>query len=103
MEFRLIKPDNSFVVLSLTFPVWYIFSGNIFIPHVIHSIMAVPATVIYFTCYDQLYSMLRVRMGDFAQEAPLLAGALARGELTQRSGHRGKRKNRIVSLLVHFR
>ncbi|XP_056300560.1 probable mitochondrial glutathione transporter SLC25A40 isoform X2 [Pseudoliparis swirei] len=41
-------------------------------------VMAVPATVIYFTCYDQLCAALRVRMGDFAQEAPLLAGALAR-------------------------
>ncbi|XP_037640694.1 solute carrier family 25 member 40-like isoform X2 [Sebastes umbrosus] len=41
-------------------------------------VMAVPATVIYFTCYDQLCSALRVRMGDRAQEAPLLAGAIAR-------------------------
>lgn len=44
--------------------------------------MAVPATVIYFTCYDQLCAVLRVRMGERAQEAPLLAGAIARGELT---------------------
>lgn len=42
--------------------------------------MAVPATVIYFTCYDQLFSLLRVRMGDYADKAPALAGALARGE-----------------------
>lgn len=41
-------------------------------------VMAVPATVIYFTCYDQLCAALRLRMGDRAQEAPLLAGALAR-------------------------
>ncbi|XP_056142472.1 probable mitochondrial glutathione transporter SLC25A40 isoform X2 [Lampris incognitus] len=41
-------------------------------------VMAVPATVIYFTCYDQLCTALRVRMGDHAQEAPILAGALAR-------------------------
>ncbi|XP_042162922.1 solute carrier family 25 member 40-like isoform X1 [Oncorhynchus tshawytscha] len=41
-------------------------------------IMAVPATVIYFTCYDQLRAALRVRMGSHAEEAPLLAGALAR-------------------------
>lgn len=41
-------------------------------------VMAVPATVIYFTCYDQLCALLRVRMGDHAQEAPLLAGAIAR-------------------------
>lgn len=42
--------------------------------------MAVPATVIYFTCYDQLCAALRARMGERAQEAPLLAGAIARGE-----------------------
>uniref|UniRef100_UPI003AADD289 mitochondrial glutathione transporter SLC25A40 n=1 Tax=Centroberyx gerrardi TaxID=166262 RepID=UPI003AADD289 len=41
-------------------------------------VMAVPATVIYFTCYDQLCAALRVRMGKRAQEAPLLAGAIAR-------------------------
>uniref|UniRef100_A0A3P8RUN5 Solute carrier family 25 member 40 n=1 Tax=Amphiprion percula TaxID=161767 RepID=A0A3P8RUN5_AMPPE len=41
-------------------------------------VMAVPATVIYFTCYDQLCAALRVQMGDRAQEAPLLAGAIAR-------------------------
>lgn len=41
-------------------------------------VMAVPATVIYFTCYDQLCAALRDRMGDHAQEAPLLAGATAR-------------------------
>ncbi|XP_053744222.1 probable mitochondrial glutathione transporter SLC25A40 [Synchiropus splendidus] len=41
-------------------------------------VMAVPATVIYFTCYDQLCAALRSRMGDRAQEAPLLAGAIAR-------------------------
>uniref|UniRef100_A0A8C8FD01 Solute carrier family 25 member 40 n=1 Tax=Oncorhynchus tshawytscha TaxID=74940 RepID=A0A8C8FD01_ONCTS len=41
-------------------------------------IMAVPATVIYFTCYDQLRAALRVRMGSHTEEAPLLAGALAR-------------------------
>lgn len=48
----------------------------------VSSVMAVPATVIYFTCYDQLCAALRIRMGDCAQEAPLLAGAIARGELT---------------------
>ncbi|KAK2910241.1 mitochondrial glutathione transporter SLC25A40 [Channa argus] len=41
-------------------------------------VMAVPATVIYFTSYDQLCEALRVRMGDHAQEAPLLAGSIAR-------------------------
>lgn len=57
-----------------------------------HSVMAVPATVIYFTCYDQLCAALRLRMGDYAQEAPLLAGAIARGDLIavaflKRTGH----------------
>lgn len=41
-------------------------------------VMAVPATVIYFTSYDQLCAVLRSRMGDRAQEAPLVAGAIAR-------------------------
>ncbi|CAJ1062232.1 solute carrier family 25 member 40 [Xyrichtys novacula] len=41
-------------------------------------VMAVPATVIYFTCYDQLCAALKLRMGDYAQEAPLVAGAVAR-------------------------
>ncbi|MBN3305620.1 S2540 protein, partial [Amia calva] len=41
-------------------------------------VMAVPATVIYFTCYDQLHAALRSRMGDGADAAPLVAGALAR-------------------------
>lgn len=44
--------------------------------------MAVPATVLYFTCYDQLRAVLSVRMGDYAHMAPLLAGAFARGEFT---------------------
>ncbi|XP_008321291.1 mitochondrial glutathione transporter SLC25A40 [Cynoglossus semilaevis] len=41
-------------------------------------VMAVPATVIYFTCYDQLCAALRRRMGSYADEAPLLAGPIAR-------------------------
>ncbi|XP_051720704.1 probable mitochondrial glutathione transporter SLC25A40 [Ctenopharyngodon idella] len=40
--------------------------------------MAVPATVIYFTCYDQLCAVLKVRMGDRSDLAPLLSGAIAR-------------------------
>lgn len=51
---------------------------NVFMP--ICSVMAVPATVLYFTCYDQLRAVLSVKMGDYAQMAPLFAGALARGE-----------------------
>ncbi|XP_056331500.1 probable mitochondrial glutathione transporter SLC25A40 [Danio aesculapii] len=41
-------------------------------------IMAVPATVIYFTCYDQLFALLKLRMGDRSDLAPLFAGAIAR-------------------------
>ncbi|XP_036414349.1 solute carrier family 25 member 40 isoform X1 [Colossoma macropomum] len=41
-------------------------------------VMAVPATVIYFTCYDQICDALRLRMGEQADKAPLLAGAIAR-------------------------
>lgn len=40
--------------------------------------MAVPATVIYFTCYDQLCAVFKVRMGDRSDLAPLFAGAIAR-------------------------
>lgn len=42
--------------------------------------MAVPATVIYFTTYDQLRDYLHTRMGSWSHYIPLLAGALARRE-----------------------
>ncbi|NWQ80752.1 S2539 protein, partial [Columbina picui] len=41
-------------------------------------VMAVPATVIYFTTYDQLRDYLRTRTGSQGHHIPLLAGALAR-------------------------
>ncbi|NXR26313.1 S2539 protein, partial [Cinclus mexicanus] len=41
-------------------------------------VMAVPATVIYFTAYDQLRDYLHARMGSWNHYIPLLAGALAR-------------------------
>ncbi|KAG7282158.1 hypothetical protein CRUP_034905 [Coryphaenoides rupestris] len=41
-------------------------------------VMAVPATMIYFTCYDQLCAAMKVRLGDHADKAPLFAGAIAR-------------------------
>ncbi|XP_022527803.1 probable mitochondrial glutathione transporter SLC25A39 isoform X1 [Astyanax mexicanus] len=41
-------------------------------------VMAVPATVIYFTCYDQLRDFLRFRMGYQGNHIPLIAGGLAR-------------------------
>ncbi|KAM6368888.1 mitochondrial glutathione transporter SLC25A39 isoform 1-T1 [Pluvialis apricaria] len=41
-------------------------------------VMAVPATVIYFTTYDQLRDYLHARSGSRGHHIPLLAGALAR-------------------------
>ncbi|XP_035427831.1 probable mitochondrial glutathione transporter SLC25A39 isoform X2 [Cygnus atratus] len=41
-------------------------------------VMAVPATVIYFTAYDQLRDYLHARTGSGGYHIPLLAGALAR-------------------------
>ncbi|XP_068435484.1 mitochondrial glutathione transporter SLC25A39 [Clinocottus analis] len=41
-------------------------------------VMAVPATVIYFTCYDQLRDFLRVGLGFQGSLVPLAAGGLAR-------------------------
>uniref|UniRef100_A0A3Q3X3N9 Mitochondrial glutathione transporter SLC25A39 n=1 Tax=Mola mola TaxID=94237 RepID=A0A3Q3X3N9_MOLML len=41
-------------------------------------VMAVPATVIYFTCYDQLRDFLRYSLGLQGSHIPLVAGGLAR-------------------------
>lgn len=41
-------------------------------------VMAVPATVIYFTAYDQLRDYLHARAGSRGHHVPLVAGALAR-------------------------
>ncbi|XP_031606998.1 solute carrier family 25 member 39 isoform X1 [Oreochromis aureus] len=41
-------------------------------------VMAVPATVIYFTCYDQLRDFLRSGVGLQGSHVPLVAGGLAR-------------------------
>ncbi|XP_062900228.1 probable mitochondrial glutathione transporter SLC25A40 [Mobula hypostoma] len=41
-------------------------------------IMAVPATVIYFTCYDQLRNFMNYRLGYDGNYVPLIAGASAR-------------------------
>uniref|UniRef100_UPI00398E6D29 mitochondrial glutathione transporter SLC25A40 n=1 Tax=Pristiophorus japonicus TaxID=55135 RepID=UPI00398E6D29 len=41
-------------------------------------IMAVPATVIYFTCYDQLRALLKYQLGYDGIYIPLIAGASAR-------------------------
>ncbi|XP_042540490.1 solute carrier family 25 member 40 isoform X1 [Dipodomys spectabilis] len=41
-------------------------------------VMAVPATVIYFTCYDQLTAHLRSKLGENETRIPIVAGILAR-------------------------
>ncbi|XP_028268771.1 mitochondrial glutathione transporter SLC25A39 [Parambassis ranga] len=41
-------------------------------------VMAVPATIIYFTCYDQLKDFLRFGVGLQGNHVPLVAGGLAR-------------------------
>ncbi|KAJ3601481.1 hypothetical protein NHX12_032449 [Muraenolepis orangiensis] len=41
-------------------------------------VMAVPATVIYFTCYDHLRDSLRYSLGLHGSHIPLIAGGLAR-------------------------
>lgn len=41
-------------------------------------VMAVPATVIYFTCYDQLTDLLRRKFGENQSYIPVVAGIVAR-------------------------
>ncbi|KAF4020012.1 hypothetical protein G4228_012211 [Cervus hanglu yarkandensis] len=41
-------------------------------------VMAVPATVIYFTCYDQLTALLRSKLGENESRIPVVAGIVAR-------------------------
>ncbi|XP_005998556.1 probable mitochondrial glutathione transporter SLC25A40 [Latimeria chalumnae] len=41
-------------------------------------VMAVPATVVYFTSYDRLRDFLMYKLENYANVAPLLAGAIAR-------------------------
>ncbi|XP_042658106.1 LOW QUALITY PROTEIN: solute carrier family 25 member 40, partial [Tyto alba] len=46
-------------------------------------IMALPTTVIYFTCYDRLSEALKSRLGKDNEHIPILAGSLSRfGSLT---------------------
>jgi solute carrier family 25 protein 39/40 len=40
--------------------------------------MAVPATVIYFTCYEQLTALLRSKLGENETRIPIVAGIMAR-------------------------
>ncbi|NXC46568.1 S2540 protein, partial [Penelope pileata] len=41
-------------------------------------IMALPTTVIYFTCYDQLSEALKSRLGEDNDHIPIVAGSLSR-------------------------
>uniref|UniRef100_A0A8B9NYY4 Mitochondrial glutathione transporter SLC25A40 n=1 Tax=Apteryx owenii TaxID=8824 RepID=A0A8B9NYY4_APTOW len=41
-------------------------------------IMALPTTVIYFACYDQLHEALKSRLGKDDDHIPVLAGSLSR-------------------------
>ncbi|XP_040820928.1 solute carrier family 25 member 40 [Ochotona curzoniae] len=41
-------------------------------------VMAVPATVIYFTCYDQLTAVLKSKLGENKTSIPIFAGIIAR-------------------------
>ncbi|KAM6201599.1 mitochondrial glutathione transporter SLC25A40 [Rhynchocyon petersi] len=41
-------------------------------------VMAVPATVIYFTSYDQLSALLRSKLGENETSIPIVAGIVAR-------------------------
>lgn len=50
--------------------------------------MAVPATVIYFTCYDQLRDFLRFGLGLQGSHVPLVAGGLARCKCMKELQHR---------------
>ncbi|KAI4570343.1 hypothetical protein MJG53_006321 [Ovis ammon polii x Ovis aries] len=45
-------------------------------------VMAVPATVIYFTCYDQLTALLRSKLGENESCIPIVAGIVARRNLS---------------------
>lgn len=82
MDFNLMTPNCQIAALVFATEFFFLlqYMFDLIFSFVFHSVMAVPATVIYFTCYDQLFSLLRFRMGDYADKAPALAGALARGE-----------------------
>lgn len=40
--------------------------------------MAIPATVIYFTCYEQLSAFLKAKLGENETRIPIVAGVVAR-------------------------
>ena len=63
--------------------------------------MAVPATVIYFTCYDQLRDGLRYSLGLHGSHIPLIAGGLARCRSPDKAPGRQKMLNHSGLSLPH--
>ncbi|XFF77201.1 hypothetical protein AB1E18_003420 [Capra hircus] len=64
---------DAFLKIILNESIKSLWSG---LPHTL--VMAVPATVIYFTCYDQLTALLRSKLGENESRIPIVAGIVAR-------------------------
>ncbi|KAM7245476.1 hypothetical protein CapIbe_004002 [Capra ibex] len=64
---------DAFLKIILNESIKSLWSG---LPHML--VMAVPATVIYFTCYDQLTALLRSKLGENESRIPIVAGIVAR-------------------------
>ncbi|KAG5210223.1 hypothetical protein JEQ12_015417 [Ovis aries] len=64
---------DAFLKIILNEGIKSLWSG---LPHTL--VMAVPATVIYFTCYDQLTALLRSKLGENESCIPIVAGIVAR-------------------------
>ncbi|XP_070643714.1 phosphatidylcholine translocator ABCB4-like isoform X2 [Bos indicus] len=71
--FRLVNTQDAFLKIILNEGIKSLWSG---LPHML--VMAVPATVIYFTCYDQLTALLRSKLGENESRIPIVAGIVAR-------------------------
>ncbi|NXD06549.1 S2540 protein, partial [Nothocercus nigrocapillus] len=56
---------------------WHGLTPTLF-PLLYCKIMALPTTVVYFTCYDQLSEALKSRLGKDDDHIPVLAGSLSR-------------------------
>ncbi|NWI16672.1 S2539 protein, partial [Crypturellus soui] len=69
----LLSPQDAFVKITRHEGIRSLWSG---LPPTL--VMAVPATAIYFTAYDQLRDYLQARAGSRGHHIPLVAGALAR-------------------------
>uniref|UniRef100_A0A8C6PLF6 Mitochondrial glutathione transporter SLC25A39 n=1 Tax=Nothobranchius furzeri TaxID=105023 RepID=A0A8C6PLF6_NOTFU len=67
--------------LSLSCPAFCLHPSLCSVLHLhvcVYRVMAVPATIIYFTCYDQLRDFMWFGLGFQGSHIPLLAGGLAR-------------------------